>query len=73
MNVGVVGNPSYRDLRSILAHLATVAPRLGVTLFTEASLEPHWPDPHPAWSSCAPGRNSRRIVRVKFERMKMFR
>jgi NAD+ kinase len=48
MNVGVVGNPSYRDLRTILAHLATVAPRLGMTLFTESSLEPHWPDPHPA-------------------------
>ena len=29
MNVGVVGNPSYRDLKSILAHLAQVAPRLG--------------------------------------------
>ena len=48
MNVGVVGNPSYRDLRTILAHLATVAPRLGMTLFTEESLAPHWPDPRPA-------------------------
>lgn len=48
MNVGVVGNPSYRDLRNLLAHLATVAPRLGLTLFTEPGLEPHWPDPHPA-------------------------
>lgn len=47
MNVGVVGNPSYRDLRSILAHLATVAPRLGLTLFTEDSLDPHWPEPRP--------------------------
>ena len=24
MNVGVVGNPSYRDLKTILAHLAQV-------------------------------------------------
>jgi len=47
MNVGVVGNPSYRDLRTILAHLAKVGPRLGLTLFTEESLDPHWPDPRP--------------------------
>src|SRR5260370_24123225 len=48
MNVGVVGNPSYRDLKSILAHMAEVAPRLGVTLFTEEPIAPLWPQPGPA-------------------------
>ena len=47
MNVGVVGNPSYHDLGSILAYLARAAPRLGFTLFTEESLLPLWPDPKP--------------------------
>jgi len=48
MNVGVVGNPSYRDLKSLLAHLAQVAPRLGLTLFSESALTPLWPAPAPA-------------------------
>jgi NAD+ kinase len=48
MNVGVVGNPSYRDLKSLLAHLAQAAPRLGVTLFAEAALTSLWPGPAPA-------------------------
>ena len=48
MNVGVVGNPSYRDLKTILAHLAQVAPRLGVSLFTEEQIGPLWPEPAPA-------------------------
>ena len=47
MNVGVVGNPSYRDLKDLLAHLAQVAPRLGFTLFTEESIAPLWPEPPP--------------------------
>ena len=47
MNVGVVGNPSYRDLKTILAHLAQVTPRLGITLYTEDSIGPLWPDPAP--------------------------
>ena len=47
MNVGVVGNPSYRDLKTILAHLAQVAPRLGVSLFTEEQIGPLWPAPAP--------------------------
>ena len=47
MNVGVVGNPSYRDLKDLLAHLAQVAPRLGFTLFTEESIAPLWPEPAP--------------------------
>jgi NAD+ kinase len=48
MNVGVVGNPTYRDLPSLLAQLAKAAPRLGLTLFTEAGLESAWPAPAPA-------------------------
>lgn len=48
MNVGVVGNPSYRDLKSILAHLAQAAPSLGLTLFSESTLTPLWPAPAPA-------------------------
>ena len=48
MNVGVVGNPSYRDLGTLLATLARAAPRLGFTLYTEDSLRPLWPDPKPA-------------------------
>ena len=47
MNVGVVGNPSYRDLKDLLAHLAQVAPRLGFTLFTEESIATLWPEPPP--------------------------
>jgi len=48
MNVGVVGNPSYRDLKSLLAHLAQAAPRLGLTLFAESPLTSLWPGPAPA-------------------------
>jgi len=54
MNVGVVGNPSYRDLKSILAHLAQVAPRLGLTLFTEEQIAGLWPEPAPAPLHSAP-------------------
>ena len=48
MNVGVVGNPSYRDLKSILAHLAQAAPRLAFTYFTEERIQALWPEPRPA-------------------------
>lgn len=47
MNVGVVGNPSYRDLKTLLAHLAQVAPRLGFTISTEARIRAVWPEPGP--------------------------
>jgi len=47
MNIGVVGNPSYRDLKDLLAHLAQVAPRLGFALFTEESIATLWPEPAP--------------------------
>ncbi len=48
MNLGVVGNPSYRDLGALLAHLAQSAPRQGITLFSEENLLPLWPDPKPS-------------------------
>jgi NAD+ kinase len=48
MNVGVVGNPSYADLGTLLATLAHAARRLGFTPFAEPSLLPLWPDPKPA-------------------------
>ncbi|HEY7686206.1 MAG TPA: NAD(+)/NADH kinase [Gemmatimonadales bacterium] len=48
MNVGVVGNPSYDDLRSLLERLAAAAPRLGFTLFSEERLLDYWPEPRPA-------------------------
>lgn len=48
MNVGIVGNPSYRDLGHLLATIARAAPRLGITLFSEARLLPLWPPPGPA-------------------------
>ena len=47
MNVGVVGNPSYRDLASLLATVAQAAPRLGITLYSEAQLLALWPEPKP--------------------------
>jgi len=48
MNVGVVGNPTYPDLGSILATLAGAASRFGLTLYSEASLQPLWGDGQPA-------------------------
>ncbi|HEU5261144.1 MAG TPA: NAD(+)/NADH kinase [Gemmatimonadales bacterium] len=47
MNVGVVGNPRYHDLKSLLTHIAQVAPRLGLTLVTEEEIAPLWPEPRP--------------------------
>jgi NAD+ kinase len=47
MNVGVVGNPSYRDLGTLLATVAQAAPRLGITLYSEAQLLALWPEPKP--------------------------
>jgi NAD+ kinase len=43
MNVGVVGNPRYGDLGPLLQLLAREAPGRGISLFTEAGLEPLWP------------------------------
>ena len=47
MKVGVVGNPSYRDLGSILAQLAAAGPRHGLTYFAEDRLRDIWPAPKP--------------------------
>ncbi|HXQ28709.1 MAG TPA: NAD(+)/NADH kinase [Gemmatimonadales bacterium] len=47
MNIGVVGNPSYKAVRDILADLARAAPRLGIVLFTEPELQLVWPTPAP--------------------------
>jgi len=47
MNVGVVGNPSYKDVQGILADLARAAPRIGMVLFSEPELQPLWPKPVP--------------------------
>ena len=55
MNVGVVGNPSYRDLKDLLAHLAQVAPRLGFSLFTEDGIASLWPEPPPPSLAGSPG------------------
>jgi NAD+ kinase len=47
MKVGVVGNPRYRDLGSILAQLAAAGPRHGFTYFAEERLRDIWPAPKP--------------------------
>jgi NAD+ kinase len=47
MNVGVVGNPSYRDLPAVLIRLGTAAPRLGIALYTEGGIAELWPEPRP--------------------------
>lgn len=48
MNVGVIGNPRYRDLGGLLARLAALAPRYRLKLYTEPELEGLWPRPAPA-------------------------
>ncbi|HEU5169143.1 MAG TPA: NAD(+)/NADH kinase [Gemmatimonadales bacterium] len=47
MNVGVVGNPRYADLGDVLDHVAREAPGRGISLYTEAPLEPFWRAPVP--------------------------
>jgi NAD+ kinase len=42
MNVGVVGNPRYGDLKTVLERLALDAPYRGITLYSEPQLEPFW-------------------------------
>lgn len=48
MNVGVVGNPSYGDLQSLLGRLSVAAPAHGFTLFAEERLLDLWPGLRPA-------------------------
>jgi len=55
MKVGVVGNPSYRDLVAHLIRLAQAAPRLGMTLYTEPQIAELWPEPKPALLKAAGG------------------
>jgi NAD+ kinase len=47
MNVGVVGNPRYRDLAAVLAELTREAPPRGLTLIGEPRLDPFWARPVP--------------------------
>ncbi len=47
MNVGVVGNPRYADLKTVLRELAALAPSRGVRLLTEPSLVPLWDEVRP--------------------------
>jgi NAD+ kinase len=47
MNVGVIGNPRYRDLGGLLARLAALAPRYQMNLYSEAELASLWPAPSP--------------------------
>jgi NAD+ kinase len=42
MKVGVVGNPRYADLKSVLREFAVIAPARGLRLITEPSLVPLW-------------------------------
>ncbi len=47
MNVGVVGNPRYKDLPGLLARLVALAPKHGFNLSTESRLADLWPTPLP--------------------------
>lgn len=52
MNVGVVGNPRYTDLRSVLAELVREAPARGLSLSIEPRLAEFWPgNPPPAFEA----------------------
>ena len=42
MKVGVVGNPRYGDLKSVLEYIGRQAPTRGMTLLAEESLAPFW-------------------------------
>jgi NAD+ kinase len=47
MNVGVVGNPSYRNLGDLLDAVTSAAPRYGFRLFSEERLLALWPGTRP--------------------------
>ena len=51
MIVGVVGNPRYAGLAAILPGRAARAKGLGVTLHSEPTLEPYWPEHLPPLGS----------------------
>jgi NAD+ kinase len=42
MKVGVVGNPRYRDLKSVLEYIRRQAPERGMILYAEERLAPFW-------------------------------
>jgi NAD+ kinase len=42
MKVGVVGNPRYRDLKTVLEYVGREAPARGITLYGEERLAPFW-------------------------------
>lgn len=54
MKVGVVGNPRYADLRTVLRELTALAPSRQLSLLTEPSLLPLWDDVLPLLSDEAP-------------------
>lgn len=54
MNVGVIGNPNYRELATHLRRLDEAAPRLGLTLFAESETAVIWPGASPAPLGDAP-------------------
>jgi NAD+ kinase len=54
MKIGVVGNPTYPDLGSILATLASAGERHGITFYAEENVIPVWPGSRPAPLSTAP-------------------
>ena len=47
MNVGVIGNPRYAGLQTVLPGMARRAEQLGLQLFSEPTLEPYWPKHYP--------------------------
>ena len=53
MNVGVVGNTRYRDLRNVLRELKRLAPARDITLFTEEDLVPMWDEVVPPGTGAA--------------------
>jgi len=54
MKVGVVGNPRYADLKSVLRELADLAPARGLRLLTEPSLVPLWDEVLPLLDQVPP-------------------
>ena len=51
MNVGVVGNPRYGDLKGVLEQVAIAAPYRGITLYSEPRLESFWNRDVPSFDS----------------------
>ena len=43
MNIGVVGNPRYADLKAVLDQVSSLARARGFTVFAEPGLSQTWP------------------------------